>query len=74
MTNPLLQITNLPNHAPAFDQIKNEHYLPALEEAIKEARLNIEAIKNNPDSPNFENTKVISLRPEILIFGFDQIS
>ena len=58
MTNPLLQITNLPNHAPAFDQIKNEHYLPALEEAIKEARLNIEAIKNNPDSPNFENTIV----------------
>lgn len=54
--NPLLQITDLPNHAPAFDQIKTEHYLPAVEAAIEEARANIEAIKSNSEAPSFENT------------------
>lgn len=56
--NPLLVATNLPNHAPDFSAIKNEHYLPAVEAAIEEARSNIESIKANPDTANFENTVV----------------
>lgn len=55
-SNPLLQASLLPNQAPQFDKIKTEHYLPAIEEAIKEARANIDAIKNNPDAPTFKNT------------------
>ena len=35
--NPLLQKFNLKDQAAPFDQIKTEHYMPALEEAIKEA-------------------------------------
>lgn len=54
--NPLLQISTLPNHAPPFDRIKEEHFLPAVEEAIAEARRNIEAIKNSPETPDFDNT------------------
>lgn len=54
--NPLLQTSNLPNQAPAFSKIKNEHYLPAVEAAIAEARANIDAIKNNAEEPDFENT------------------
>lgn len=57
-SNPLLQYSDLPNQAPAFDQIKTEHYLPAIEEAIEEARANINAIKKNPEAPTFENTLV----------------
>ncbi len=56
MTNPLLQVSNLPNHAPSFDVIEESHYLPAIEKAIKEARVNIDAIKNNEAAPDFENT------------------
>ncbi|MCB1532983.1 MAG: M3 family metallopeptidase [Alphaproteobacteria bacterium] len=56
--NPLLQISDLPNHAPRFDAIKIAHYLPAMEAAIEEARGNIEAIKSSADAPNFENTIV----------------
>lgn len=56
--NPLLQKSILPNKAPAFDKIKTEHYLPAVETAIEEARSNIEAIKTNPDAPTFDNTIV----------------
>lgn len=58
MINPLLEISGLPNQAPAFDHIKTEHYLPAVKEAIKTARANIDDIKNNPESPNFQNTIV----------------
>ncbi len=56
MPNPLLQISTLPNHAPPFDRIKNEHYLPAVEAGIKEARARVEAIKNNPAPADFENS------------------
>jgi len=56
--NPLLQKSNLPNKAPAFDKVKTEHYLPAVEIAIEEARANIEALKANTDAPTFENTIV----------------
>ncbi|MEZ5814195.1 MAG: M3 family metallopeptidase [Alphaproteobacteria bacterium] len=56
--NPLLQISNLPNHAPQFSTIQNEHYMPAVEAAIEEARAAYEAIKSNPDEPTFENTVV----------------
>ncbi len=54
--NPLLEISSLPNHAPAFDKIKDEHYMPAVEAAITEARANVEAIKANKDDPSFQNT------------------
>lgn len=56
--NPLLQKSTLPNQAPAFDKIRIEDYLPAVEEGIKRARANIEAIKSNKASPTFENTLV----------------
>lgn len=54
--NPLLELTDLPNHAPDFKKIKIAHYLPAVKAAIREARGNIEAIKKNKDEPDFENT------------------
>lgn len=58
MTNPLLQISNTPNKAPDFPVYKIEHYMPAVEAAIEEARANIDALKNNKDAPTFENTIV----------------
>lgn len=56
--NPLLIPSTLKNHAPRFDLIREEHYKPALEVAIAEARANIDKIIANPDKPNFENTIV----------------
>lgn len=54
--NPLLTDSTLPYGAPQFDKIKSEHYLPAFEQAITEAKAEIDAIVNNPDAPTFENT------------------
>ena len=57
-TNPLLQKFVGFDACVPFDQIKLEHFKPALLESIEVARKNIEAIKNNPAEPNFENVLV----------------
>lgn len=57
-SNPLLQPSKLPHGVPPFGKIKEEHYLPAVEQAIAEARRNIEAIKKNKAAPDFKNTMV----------------
>lgn len=54
--NPLLEASNNPFGAPAFDKIKNEHYKPAFEAAIAEGKAQIDSIVNNPQAPTFENT------------------
>lgn len=56
--NPLLNEFNTPFEAPPFDQIDNEHYLPAIREAIRVHKQEVEAIINNPEPPTFENTIV----------------
>ena len=38
-SNPLLEKSDLPNYAPPFDKIKVEHYMPAVQAAIEEARM-----------------------------------
>lgn len=54
--NPLLAPSTLPNGAPPLDQVKAEHFLPAIEAAIVTAKANIAAIKNNQDPATFANT------------------
>jgi len=56
--NPLLTEFNTPFNSPPFDKISNEHYLPAMEEAIRLHKAEIEAIVNNSAAPDFENTIV----------------
>lgn len=57
-SNPLLGSYSAKDQATPFDQIKVEHYLPALGEAIKIAKNNIAKIKATTVAPNFENTIV----------------
>jgi peptidyl-dipeptidase Dcp len=54
--NPLLSTFNTPHQTPPFSQLKNEHFKPAIENAIAEARKEIDAIINNTDAPTFKNT------------------
>ena len=56
MKNPLLTESSAPFGAPQFDKIENEHYLPAFETAIAEAKAEIDAIIANEEEPTFENT------------------
>jgi len=57
-SNPLLAEFNTPFEVPPFDKIQFEHFRPAYDEAFRLHNQEIEAIVNNPEAPNFENTIV----------------
>ncbi|HNV51864.1 MAG TPA: M3 family metallopeptidase, partial [Tenuifilaceae bacterium] len=54
--NPLLVEFSTPFQTPPFDKIKHEHYVPAIDSAIAEAKGEIDRIINNSEAPTFENT------------------
>ena len=54
--NPFFEPSPLPYGMPPFDRIRDEHYKPALEAGMAEQRREIEAIRDNPEAPSFENT------------------
>ena len=54
--NPFLQEWNTPYEVPPFLDIKDEHYMPAYEQGMKENLEEIDAIVNNPEAPTFANT------------------
>ena len=56
--NPFFKEWNTPFETPPFNEIKTEHFLPAIEEGIKLETAEIDAIINNADEPTFENTIV----------------
>lgn len=56
--NPFFTEWDTPFGVPPFDQIDNEDFLPAYEEAIKQHKAEIEAIITNTEEPTFENTIV----------------
>ena len=54
--NPFLSEYNTPYQVPPFNEIKNEHYIPAYEAGIQEHKLEIEQIITNTEEPTFANT------------------
>lgn len=56
MNNPFLSKFNTPFNTIPFDQIKVEHYMPAIEEGIKQGLAEVEAIVKNSSEPDFVNT------------------
>lgn len=56
MKNPFLEPLNTPFQTAPFDQIKLEHFMPALEYGINEQNEELEQIIGNPQPPTFTNT------------------
>ena len=54
--NPFLQEWDTPYGIPPFDKITEADYLPAIKEGIAQQEAEIQAIINNPEEPDFENT------------------
>ena len=54
--NPFFQEWETAYEVPPFLDIKNEHYMPAFEQGMKENLEEIEMIVNNPEVPTFANT------------------
>src|SRR5467141_3318195 len=56
--NPLLKESTLPYHLPPFDQIKDEHFVPAMEAGMRDQLKEVDTVANNSEKPTFENTVV----------------
>ncbi len=56
MNNPFFSEWNTPHGVPPFDEIKEEHFLPAIKEGIKQQEAEVKAIVESSEEPTFENT------------------
>lgn len=56
MNNPFFSDYKTPFQVPPFNEIKLEHFKPAMEAGITEQLAEIKAITGNNEAPNFENT------------------
>jgi peptidyl-dipeptidase Dcp len=57
-SNPFAKPSTLPFQYPAFDKIKDEHFLPAFAAGMREHLREIDTIANNAKAPTFDNTIV----------------
>ncbi|WP_028980476.1 M3 family metallopeptidase [Sporocytophaga myxococcoides] len=71
--NPLLQSYNTPFGTIPFDQIKNEHFLPAIKEAIASGKEDIKRITASKEVPDFENTIVALERSGELVSSVSSV-
>ncbi|MBW8330458.1 MAG: M3 family metallopeptidase [Prolixibacteraceae bacterium] len=62
MSNPFFSEYKTPFQVPPFNEIKLEHFMPAIDAGIEEQLAEIKAITDNKEEPSFENT----------ILAFDQ--
>ncbi len=54
--NPLIETVSTPYAVPAFDKIKNEHFIPAFEEGMRQQNQVIAQILSNTAPADFKNT------------------
>jgi len=54
--NPFFAPYGTPWEVPAFDRIRNEHFMPAFEKGIAGQKAEVEAIRDNAEAPTFANT------------------
>ncbi|MES3021252.1 MAG: M3 family metallopeptidase [Pseudomonadota bacterium] len=57
-SNPFATVSTLPFRYPAFDKIKNEHFVPAFNAGMRAELREFNAIANNRKAPTFDNTIV----------------
>jgi peptidyl-dipeptidase Dcp len=62
MSNPFFKEYTTPFQVPPFNEIKLEHYIPAIDAGIADQMAEIKAITDNKEEPTFDNT----------ILAFDQ--
>ena len=57
-TNPFFEEWTLPFGMPPFDEIGDDHFIPAMERGMEEHLAEIETIATSEEAPTFENTIV----------------
>jgi len=56
MNNPFFKEWKTPFQTPPFNEIKEEHFLPAFEEGMKQHKTEVDELLNSKDKATFENT------------------
>ncbi|MCK9640910.1 MAG: M3 family metallopeptidase [Prolixibacteraceae bacterium] len=54
--NPLLTEWETVHQTPPFKEIKNEHFVQAIDQLLEEAKTEVDGIINNSETPTFNNT------------------
>jgi peptidyl-dipeptidase Dcp len=71
--NPLMTESAMPYHYPAFDKLKDEHFVPAIEAGMRDQLKETEPIANNSEKPTFDNTIVALERTGRLLDGAERV-
>ncbi|MBI3861581.1 MAG: M3 family metallopeptidase [Planctomycetia bacterium] len=71
--NPFAAPSPLPFHAPAFDKIRTEHFLPTFTFGMKQQLAEMNAIASQKAAPTFENTIVAMERSGELLTRVDNV-
>lgn len=56
--NPFLTEWTTPHQTPPFPEIKHEHFIPAIDATLREAKDEVDHIINSAEEPTFQNTIV----------------
>ncbi len=71
--NPLLEPWSAPFGLPPFERIRPEHFGPALAEAMRQHRAELDAIGANPEPPSFDNTVAALDRAGALLYRIESV-
>jgi len=71
--NPFLSEWDTPFETPPFDDIRDDHFMPAFKEAMKIHSAEIDDIINNPEKPTFKNTIVAFEKSGDLLDRVDRV-
>lgn len=71
--NPFMAPSSLYLLAPPFDQIRDEHYLPAFEKGMQLQNEQVRAIADRPESPTFDNTIEALERSGAVLFRVSKV-
>ncbi len=54
--NPLLTEWKTVHQTPPFNEIRHEHFVPAIDQLLAEAKMEVDGVINNSEAPTFNNT------------------
>ncbi|MCK9411761.1 MAG: M3 family metallopeptidase [Prolixibacteraceae bacterium] len=56
ISNPLLTEWKTVHQTPPFNEVKHEHFVPAIDQLLAEAKTEVDGVINNSEAPTFNNT------------------
>ena len=71
--NPFFEKSETPFNVPDFEQIDNDHFIPAFRKGMEDHMEEIQVIANNNEGPTFENTVVALEESGVLLTNVSNV-